>query len=114
MSLRIELKSGVMTAYCRGDIDHHAASGLREQIDKTAEKVRPHTLRLDFSEVPFMDSSGIGLILGRVRLLTLWGGHLLLRGLSPQLKKMAELSGVASLASFEEAEQAAPVHRKGY
>ena len=82
MNLRIELKNGVMTAAMRGDLDHHAAAGLREEIDSTAKKVRPKVLRLDFSEVPFMDSSGIGLILGRVR--------------------MAELSGIASLAALED------------
>lgn len=110
MNLRIELKSGVMTAYLRGELDHHAAQGLREQIDKTAEKVKPHLLRLDFTEVPFMDSSGIGLILGRVRLVSLWGGRIALRGLSPQLRRMAELSGVSPLAAFENDE---PHTKKG-
>ena len=76
---------------------------MREQIDSTAKKVRPQKLILDFKEVPFMDSSGIGLILGRVRTAALWGGHVTVRGLSPQLKKMAELSGVSALAVLEDA-----------
>lgn len=50
-----------------------------------------------------MDSSGIGLILGRVRTAALWGGHVTVRGLSPQLKKMAELSGISALAVLEDA-----------
>lgn len=83
MNLRIELKNGVMTAAMRGDLDHHAAAGLREEIDSTAKKVRPKVLRLDFSEVPFMDSSGIGLILGRVRMAALWNGRVAVTGLSP-------------------------------
>ena len=102
MNLRIELKNGVMTATLRGDIDHHAVSGIRAEIDNTAKQVRPHTLRLDFSAVPFMDSSGIGLILGRIRLLSMWDGRVVLRGLSPQLRRMAELSGIAPLAVLEE------------
>ena len=57
--------------------------------------------RLDFSQVPFMDSSGIGLILGRVRLLQFWKGHVVLCGLSPNLGKMVELSGIGTLASIE-------------
>ena len=76
MNLRIELKNGVMTAAMRGE--------------------------LDFSEVPFMDSSGIGLILGRVRMAALWNGRVAVTGLSPQLRRMAELSGVASLAALED------------
>ena len=63
----------------------------------------PELLTLDFSGVTFMDSSGIGLILGRVRTAALWGGHVTVRGLSPQLKKMAELSGVSALAVLEDA-----------
>ena len=76
---------------------------MREQIDSTAKKVRPQKLILDFKEVPFMDSSGIGLILGRVRMAALWGGRVTVRGLSPQLKKMAELSGISALAVLEDA-----------
>lgn len=102
MNLRIELKNGVMTAAMHGDLDHHAAAGLREEIDSTAKKVRPKVLRLDFSEVPFMDSSGIGLILGRVRMAALWNGRVAVTGLSPQLRRMAELSGIASLAALED------------
>ena len=75
MNLRIELKGGAMTASMRGELDHHTAGEMREQIDSTAKKVRPQKLILDFKEVPFMDSSGIGLILGRVRTAALWGGR---------------------------------------
>ena len=89
MNLRIELKGGAMTASMRGELDHHTAGEMREQIDSTAKKVRPQKLILDFKEVPFMDSSGIGLILGRVRTAALWGGRVTVRGLSPQLRKMA-------------------------
>ncbi|MBP3704313.1 MAG: anti-sigma factor antagonist [Clostridia bacterium] len=101
MNLQIELKNGVMTAVLGGELDHHTVGRLREEIDSTAMKVKPKLLRLDFSDVPFMDSSGIGLILGRVRVMAVWGGQVALIGLSPQLKRMAELSGVAALASFE-------------
>ena len=107
MHLQIELKNGVMTAVLRGDLDHHTAGKLREQIDDAARKVKPRVLRLDFSGVPFMDSSGIGLILGRVRLAALWNGRVAVSGLSPQLRRMAELSGIASLATLEDEEKEA-------
>ena len=86
MNLRIELKGGAMTASMRGELDHHTAGEMREQIDSTAKKVRPQKL-----------------ILGRVRTAALWGGHVTVRGLSPQLKKMAELSGISALAVLEDA-----------
>ena len=101
MDLQIELKNGVMTAMLFGELDHHTVSRIRQEIDDAALKVKPRILRLDFTNVPFMDSSGIGLILGRVRKASGWGGQVALAGLAPQLRKMAELSGVASLAVIE-------------
>ena len=93
----------VLYAYLAGEIDHDAAQNLRIQLDDALLNRTPRTLVLDFGGVGFMDSSGIGLILGRVRTAALWGGHVTVRGLSPQLKKMAELSGVSALAVLEDA-----------
>ena len=93
----------VLYAYLAGEIDHDAAQNLRIQLDDALLSRTPRTLVLDFGGVGFMDSSGIGLILGRVRTAALWGGHVTVRGLSPQLKKMAELSGVSALAVLEDA-----------
>lgn len=101
MSVQLLYKDGVLTAKMSGEIDHHGAQEIREAIDDTAQKVKPYCLRLDFSDVPFMDSSGIGLILGRVRLCNLWKGHVVLCGLSQSLSKMVELSGISTVATIE-------------
>jgi stage II sporulation protein AA (anti-sigma F factor antagonist) len=89
-------------AYLAGEIDHDAAQSLRMQLDDALVSRSPRTLIIDLGGVGFMDSSGIGLILGRVRTAALWGGHVTVRGLSPQLKKMAELSGISALAVLED------------
>ena len=65
--LRIETSQELMMVFLIGEIDHHCAGELREEIDRVAERVRPKTMILDFSDVGFMDSSGIGLVMGRVR-----------------------------------------------
>ena len=101
MGVRLLLRDDTLTARITGEIDHHTARSVREEIDGAAQKVKPLRLCLDFSEVPFMDSSGIGLILGRVRLLQFWKGRVVLTGLSPNLGKMVELSGIGSLAAIE-------------
>ncbi len=101
MSVQLSYRDGVLTARLSGEIDHHAAREMREAIDDTAQKVKPICLRLDFSQVPFMDSSGIGLILGRVRLLQYWKGRVVLCGMSAQLGRMVELAGIGSLAVIE-------------
>lgn len=101
MNVQLSYKDGVLTAKLSGEIDHHSATDMREAIDDAAQKLKPFCLRLDFSQVPFMDSSGIGLVLGRVRLMSFWHGHVVLCGLSQNLNKMVELSGIEKLAAIE-------------
>lgn len=104
MGVRLEFREGTLTAFLSGEIDDHTAKEIREEIDATAEKVRPTRLRLDFSEVPFMDSSGIGLIMGRYKLLRLWNGNLVLANLAPRVEMMVKLSGADRLAVLERRE----------
>ncbi len=101
MSVQLSYKDGVLTARLAGEIDHHTAREMREAIDDASQKLKPYRLRMDFTAVPFMDSSGVGLILGRVRLYGFWKGRVVLCGLSQSLSRMVELSGVAALAGVE-------------
>ncbi|MFQ7748580.1 MAG: STAS domain-containing protein [Eubacteriales bacterium] len=100
MNVQLLYKDGVLTAKMSGEIDHHSAQEIREAIDDTSQKVKPYCLRMDFSGVPFMDSSDRA-DSGRVRLYNFWKGHVVLCGLSPNLNKMVELSGIGSVASIE-------------
>ncbi len=98
MSVKLEYKDEVMTARLSGEIDHHSAEILRSMIDESLQRVRPPVLKLDFSAVPFMDSSGIGLILGRIRLVKHWSGRVVLANISDDIAKMAKIAGVFSFA----------------
>ena len=83
-----------LTAAISCEIDHHTARGLRESIDKQLFLVKPEILILDFSNVRFMDSSGIALILGRVETMSAFSGRVQLKGLSMPLGKLIRLSGL--------------------
>ncbi len=83
-----------LRAVLPGEIDHHAARFLREKIDKKMFEQHPEVLLLDFSEVKFMDSSGIGLILGRAQIALEMGASVQVTGLSPRLERLILLSGV--------------------
>ena len=76
------------------EIDHHSAKGMRERIDKMTFERKPRILVLDFSAVVFMDSSGLGLIMGRVECASNLGIEVELRGLSPALSKLVHLCGL--------------------
>ncbi|MBR2635292.1 MAG: STAS domain-containing protein [Clostridia bacterium] len=67
MNILTAEKNGELIVRVTGDIDHHSALGLREEIDEKMEEIRPSRLLLDLGGTDFMDSSGLGLILGRLR-----------------------------------------------
>ena len=91
---------GSLTARISCEIDHHTASRLRSRIDRELFLERPLMLYLDFSEVRFMDSSGIALILGRVECAGAVGAKVCLVGLSPALFKLVRLSGIERIKNL--------------
>ena len=66
-TVRLILQDDVLTAVLSGEIDHHTAQGMREEIDFTVNQSKPKKLILSFEHVGFMDSAGIGLIIGRYK-----------------------------------------------
>ena len=60
--LEFQTEEGILRVMLQGEIDHHSAGQLREQIDCRLEELLPKRLILDFTGVTFMDSSGIGLV----------------------------------------------------
>lgn len=97
MPVRIEPKDGAVTAVLEGDIDHHSAKPLREAIDAAVVRMQPEILRLDFSGVGFMDSSGVGLIMGRYRLMSETGGSVEVINTPPNMLRMMKMAGLCRL-----------------
>ncbi len=95
--LELSYKNGTVTALLSGEIDHHLAPDMRAKIDSRCESCRPARLVLDFSGVSFMDSSGIGLVMGRYRMISLLGGRLEVKNVPDELKKIFVLSGLEGL-----------------
>jgi stage II sporulation protein AA (anti-sigma F factor antagonist) len=100
MSVRLILKEAEMTAILSGEIDHHSAREIREAIDEAASKVKPKVLTLDFSAVQFMDSSGVGLVMGRCKLMQIWAGRVIIANLPPKIEKIVSLAGLNQLCSI--------------
>lgn len=95
-------KCTAITAFLDGDIDHHTAKDMREKIDEHVHKKSPNLLKLDFSGVHFMDSSGIGLIMGRYKLVSSMSGRLRVVNIPVRLERMVKLSGLEALGIFNE------------
>ena len=101
MSVNIKTEKGVMTASLQGDIDHHTARELRESIDTAIHEQHPKTLYLDFGGVDFMDSSGIGLIMGRYKQMQLISGIVRVTNTPSYIRRVIRLSGLDKLGVLE-------------
>ena len=84
----------VLYAYLAGEIDHDAAQSLRIQLDDALVSRAPQTMILDFGGVGFMDSSGIGLILGRQRCARTLGGTLRIQHAPEALRRVLQLANI--------------------
>lgn len=104
MSVNIEGSNEILIAYLTGELDHHCASAVRQKIDSAVNEYKPSLLVLDFSDVGFMDSSGIGLIMGRYKLINELGGSLHVVNVSAQAHKVMALAGLENLATITETE----------
>lgn len=83
-----------LTAFLSGDIDHHGAWQVRDDIDSKILKLMPKIVIMDFSKVSFMDSSGVGLILARYKFCQDYGASLYVQSVNKQTGRILSLAGV--------------------
>jgi len=98
MPVIIETEDDAVIARLSGEVDHHTARAIREDIDVAIDRCHPKRLVLDFDGVTFMDSSGIGLVMGRYKLMKPCGGTVIIENTGNQIKKVMRLAGLDRLA----------------
>lgn len=94
-----------LTVFLHGEIDHRAVEGMRRQIDTMLEKSKPHHLRFDFSDVTFMDSSGIGMMIGRYKKVMSWHGSVSACGFNETMDRLFTMAGLHRIITVERAEE---------
>ncbi len=95
-------RDGLLCVYLYGEIDHHGAVALREDLDKLLWRERPRRLVLNLSRIEFMDSAGLGLLMGRYRLMRELGGLMVLSAPNPRVMKILRLSGMERFFEIED------------
>ena len=95
------LDAGKMTIVLEGEIDHPRAKAYIEAISGKLELYAPASCVLDFSDVSFMDSSGIALIINTLRTMTKMEGTLAITGLQNQPLRIIQVAGIDKLVSIE-------------
>lgn len=96
------LQDGNLTVALTGEIDHHCAKSYIEAIDAKIEAYTPAICVLDFSEVTFIDSSGVAVVINALRAMKRIDGRLLLTGIGRQPMKVFRAAGVDRLIEIKE------------
>lgn len=97
MAIKVSSTPMRVTISVSGEIDHHNAAVLRLEADEVIQSKLAPNVRLDFNDVTFMDSSGIGFVLGRYRIVDSYGGNIEVVNLSNRLYSMMKLAGLEKL-----------------
>lgn len=105
LTIDMEVKQDVLCIRLSGELDHHTAETLREKISTAMEKNDILHLVLNLEKLTFMDSSGLGVILGRYKQVKLKNGEMVVCSISPPVRRLFELSGMFKIVRLESSEQ---------
>ena len=100
--MNIRLIGDKRTLLCSidGELDHHLAGSVRETIDRKLKSTNAVNIIFDFTKVGFMDSSGIGVIMGRYKLSKMLGGKVIIYGAKKQTRRIIEMSGIDKIVKL--------------
>ena len=101
MGIMIKSSPMKLTVELSGEIDHHNAAVLRMEADEAIQQNLLPAVTLDFGDVTFMDSSGIGFVLGRYKIVDSYGGSLEVINLSQRLYTIMKLAGLEKLMKLK-------------
>ncbi|HJV45898.1 MAG TPA: anti-sigma F factor antagonist [Bacillota bacterium] len=106
MSLHIDLEiiSDVLVVRMRGELDHHTAEHLKVQLEEKILKDHVRNIVLSLEHLHFMDSSGLGVILGRYKQVTAKGGEMIVCSINPMIQRLFELSGLFKILKIRQDE----------
>lgn len=107
MDINYEIDNRNLIVQLYGELDHHIAEEVREEIDLTINQNSIKNVIFDFTEMNFMDSSGVGVVIGRYRKVSKLGGKVAAINLNSQVRKIFDLSGMNKIIqiynTYEEA-----------
>jgi anti-anti-sigma factor len=98
MQIEFEMTDDILIADLDGELDHHTSAVIREEIDKTVDAFHSKHLIFNFEKVSFMDSSGIGVIMGRYNKITQLGGKLVITGCNDYIDRILDMAGIYTIA----------------
>lgn len=103
--MRYQVQENCLTIFLPNELDHHNAEAIRKEADDLIEQKQIRCVIFDFADTNFMDSSGIGVIMGRYKLIYLLGGEVWAVNANERIKKILAMSGVTRIIQIYEEEE---------
>lgn len=100
MEIELTGEKKLITVRIDGELDHHTAAEIRERIERELRRTGAVNVAFDFSNVEFMDSSGIGVIMGRYKTVKSLGGRVVIFGMSKEIERIVRMAGVEKIADI--------------
>jgi stage II sporulation protein AA (anti-sigma F factor antagonist) len=97
LQITTDVRGDTLIVRLAGELDHHTAEMVRTKVEAELDRGLTTNLVLNLENLSFMDSSGLGVILGRYKRVTQAGGRMALCSVNDQLKKLFELSGMLKI-----------------
>lgn len=111
---RYERVGDCLIFYLTEDLDHHGAEKFREISDRLIEREQVKKIIFDFTGVSFMDSSGIGMLMGRYKKIMFLGGRAAVTGVGEVVDRIFLLSGLYKIIEkYDTTEEALEELKKG-
>ena len=97
MNLKLTNRGTTLIAAIIGELDHHSSEHIIQKLDAEMMKSATKNLIMDFSKVNFMDSSGIGVVIGRYKKIQRLNGKLCITGVNDRISRIFNVSGLLKL-----------------
>jgi len=105
ISMKYQVQENCLTIYLPREVDHHNAEEIKAEADAVIDRNHIRYVIFDFDRTDFMDSSGIGVIMGRYKTISLIGGEVWAVHTNERIRKILTLSGVTKIMQIYEEER---------
>ncbi|MEG0805463.1 MAG: anti-sigma factor antagonist [Lachnospiraceae bacterium] len=102
MDEKYEMNQQILTVKVPRELDHHIADRMRGEIEEIMEQHPLERIQFDFTKTEFMDSSGIGVIIGRCRSMGFYGGTVELKNINERVRKIIKMSGLERIVTVSD------------
>ena len=103
--MKYQVQENCLTIFLPHELDHHNAEEIRRESDHLIIRNHIRYIIFDFAETDFMDSSGMGMIMGRYRQIYMLGGEICAAHANERVKKILTMSGVTKIMEIIEEDQ---------